>query len=104
MNQSSFTWPGRIQNDPAHDLIVAYLTIDLQKSSKWTEELLQKIREVKSGLVSSWERTGNAYCLHLYPGHIEIEEDYAEETGGLIKVSLDDFEAAVIAWQAFIKK
>lgn len=102
MNEPEFTWPGRIPNDPAHDLIIAYLTIDIQHSPKWTEELLQQIKAIKSGKISSWERTGNAYCLRIYPDHVEIEDDYAEEVGELLKISLNDFEMAVIAWQGSI--
>ena len=101
MSKDEFTWPGRIPNDPAHDLIIAYLTIDIQHSPKWTEELLQQIKAIKSGKISSWERTGNAYCLRIYPDYVEIEDDYAEEPGGLLKISLDDFEAAVMGWQRF---
>ncbi len=101
MNETEFTWPGRIQGDPAHELIIAYLTIDIQHSPKWTEELLLQIERVKSGQIPSWERTGNAYCLHVYPDHVEIEDDYAEEEGELLKISLDDFEMAVKCWQGF---
>lgn len=102
MNQNNFMWPGRLQENPAHDLIAAYLTIDIQKSPKWTAELLQKIEDIKSGQISSWERTGNAYCLHLYPGHIEIEPDYAEVPGEPVKISFNDFETAVVAWQELL--
>ncbi len=104
MSKDSFTWPGRIQGDLAHDLIIAYLTIDIQQSSQWIAELLQQITAVKSGQTSSWERIGNAYCLYLYPDHIEIEEDYAEEEGDLIKLPIDVFETAAKSWQAYILK
>ena len=102
MNEYEFTWPGRLPNDPAHDLIVAYLTIDIQHSPKWTDELLQQIKAIKSGKISSWERTGNAYCLRIYPDHVEIEDDYTEEDGKLLNISFEDFEMAVMAWQAYI--
>ena len=102
MNEDEFTWPGRVPNDPAHDLIIAYLTIDIQHSPKWTEELLQQIKAIKSGKISSWERTGNAYCLRIYPDHVEIEDDYAEEDGKLLNISFADFEMAVLAWQVVI--
>lgn len=99
MMSDNFTWPGRLSGNLAHDLITAYLVIDIQKSPQWTEELLQKTREVKSGRIPSWERTGNAYCLRLFPDHVEIEEDYAEECAEAVKISIDDFEAAVAAWR-----
>ncbi len=100
----NFTWPGRIEDDPAHDLIIAYLTIDIQGSPKWTKELLQQIRMVRLGKIPSWERMGNVYYLRLYPDHVEIEDDYADEVGALLKITLQDFEMAVTRWQAYIKK
>lgn len=102
MNTNRFDWPGRLRDNPAHDLITAYLTIDIQKNPQWSEELLRKTREVKSGHIPSWERIGNAYCLRLFPDHVEIEEDYAEEPGEPVNVSIDDFEAAAAAWRAFV--
>lgn len=104
MNADSFVWPGRIRDISAHDLIIAYLTIDIQKNVQWAEELLQKTREVKSGQISSWERIGNAYWLRLFSDHVEIEEDYAEEPGEAIKISISDFEAAAAAWQEFVRQ
>jgi uncharacterized protein YacL (UPF0231 family) len=101
MNADSFDWPGRLHGNPAHDLIAAYLAVDLQKSPEWIKEVLQKIGEVKSGEISSWERIGNAYCLRLFPDHVEIEEDYAEEPGETARISIDDFEAAAAAWREF---
>ncbi|KIO49998.1 hypothetical protein SQ11_03640 [Nitrosospira sp. NpAV] len=104
MNGNGFDWPGRLGGNPAHDLVIAYLTIDIQKNAQWAEELLQKTREVKSGQISSWERIGNAYWLRLFPDHVEIEEDYTEETGEAIKIAINDFEAAAAAWQEFVRQ
>jgi hypothetical protein len=98
MMSDDFTWPGRLSGNPAHDLITAYLVIDIQKSPQWADELLQKTREVKSGRIPSWERIGNAYCLRLFPDCVEIEGDYAEEHAEAVEISIDDFEAAVAAW------
>lgn len=103
MTESDFTWPGRIQDDPAHDLIIAYLTIDIQQSPRWTEELLQQIELVKSGQIPSWDRTGNAYYLHIYPDYVEIEDDYTEGGSKPLKVKFQDFLMAVKAWQALIQ-
>jgi hypothetical protein len=102
MNAHSFAWPGRLPGNPAHNLIAAYLAIDIQKSPEWIKEVLQKIREVKSGEISSWERIGNAYCLRLFPDHVEIEEDYAEEPGEAVRIPIDDFKAAALAWRDFV--
>lgn len=103
MNGNGFDWPGRLVGNSAHDLIIAYLTIDIQKNAQWAEELLQKTREVKSERIPSWERIGNAYWLRLLPDHVEIEEDYAEGSGEAVKISIHVFEAAVAAWQEFIR-
>lgn len=102
MNEKDFTWPGRIPGDPVHDRILAYLTVDIQKSPVWSAELMQKICEVQSGVVSSWERTGNAYCLHIYPDYVVIEDDYLDEADRIIKAPIATFAAAVAAWQAMI--
>ncbi|HET7061214.1 MAG TPA: YacL family protein [Nitrosospira sp.] len=103
MNAQRFTWRGRKNGNPAHDLIAAYLAVDIQKSPAWAKELLQKTDEVKSGQIDSWERFGNAYSLHIFPDRVEIGEDYEEEPEQPVNVPIDDFEAAVEAWLRFIK-
>jgi uncharacterized protein YacL (UPF0231 family) len=102
MNSNGFDWPGRMHGNPAHDLVAAYLAMDIQKSPEWIKEVLRKTWEVKSGQISFWERIGNAYCLRLFPDHVEIEEDYAEEPGESVRISIDDFEAAAAAWREFV--
>lgn len=102
MRQDNCNWPGRIADDPAHDLIAAYLTLDIQKSPAWVDELVQKINEVQSGRLASWERTGNAYCLSVYPQHVEIEANYAEGAVKTQRIPLTMFAEAVKAWQAMI--
>jgi len=102
MTENNFSWPEYCPNNPSHELIIAYLTIDIQKSLHWINELHQKIKEIKSGQISSWERTGNAYCLYLFPDHVVIEDDYSEESGATMEISLSDFEQAVVSWKQFI--
>ncbi|SFK28107.1 hypothetical protein SAMN05216302_100379 [Nitrosomonas aestuarii] len=101
MSATTCTWPGRIPGDPVHDRIIAYLTIDIQKSPAWTTELIAKIKAVRSGRLSSWERPGNAYCLYIYPQHVVIEDDYAEEVE-TIRIPIVTFAAAVNAWHDMI--
>ena len=101
MTRNVFSWKGRVYGNPAHELIAAYLAIDIQKSGHWAEELLQKTRDVRSGRIPSWERTGNAYCLRLFPDHVEIEEDYGEKPGEAVRIPINDFEEAVAAWRDF---
>ena len=102
MNKSVFTWPGYEQDDLAHHRIIAYLTMDIQKSPAWTAELLQNIHAAMSGTLHFWERPGNAYCLYIYPDHVEIEDDYSDATEQKVRIPIETFLAAVIAWQQMI--
>ena len=97
MSKHICTWPERIPGDPVHDLIIAYLTVDIQKSPAWAAELVAKINEVRSGKLSSWERPGNAYYLHVYPQFVVIEDDYMEESE-IIKIPVATFASAASAW------
>jgi hypothetical protein len=99
MTGNGFSWKGRVYGNPQHDLIAAYLAMDIQKSRYWAEELLQKTRKVRSGRIPSWERIGTAYCLRLFPDHAEIEEDYGDEMGESVRIPINDFEAAAAAWR-----
>ena len=38
----------------------------------------------------------------FFPDHVEIEEDYAEESGETARISIDDFETAAAAWRDFV--
>lgn len=104
MNDNYFTWPGYDHSAPAHRLITAYLTIDIQKSPEGTSELLQKIHAIHCKQLSEWERIGNAYCLRLFPDYVEIEEDFLEEPGKSEKIPMPIFEAAVLSWQKYITR
>jgi hypothetical protein len=101
MTGNGFWWKGRVYGNSAHDLLAAYLAIDIQKSRCWAEELLQKTREVRSGRIPSWERIGNAYLLRLFPDHVEIQEDYGEEPRETVRIPIHEFEAAAAAWREF---
>ena len=101
MTDNEFSWEGRTYGNLKHDLIAAYLAIDIQKSRYGAEELLQKTREVRSGRIFSWERIGNAYWLRLFPDHVEIAEDYGEKVGEAARIPISDFEAAVAAWRDY---
>ena len=102
MSANSFAWPGRVTGNPAHDLIAAYLAVDIQRSPEWAEELLEKTAEVKSGQLGSWERCGNAYCLRLFRDQVEIEENYEEQPAEPVMIPIDDFVAAAAAWRKLI--
>lgn len=104
MNAISFAWPGYDPDDPAHQAVIAYLTIDIQKSREAASELLEKIDAVNAGEIPGWERIGNAYCLQIFPDCTVIEEDYAEEVGSSIPVATSLFKTAAQAWLHHISR
>ncbi len=98
MNATPFAWLGYDPDDPVHRAVVAYLTVDIQKSREAASELLGKIDAVNAGEISGWERIGNAYCLQIFPDCVVIEEDYADEPGSSVAVVVSLFRAAAHAW------
>jgi hypothetical protein len=78
---------------PAH----ATSVMDIQQSPDWARDLLAKITDVKSGVLPSWERIGNAYRLQLSAEGALIE-DLVGPPGAAQRVPLEEVEAAVTAW------
>jgi hypothetical protein len=97
MTKHSFQWPGRRTNDPAHDMLVAFLVMDIQRNPEWAHELADRIEQVKTGKLPVWERIGNAYRLEL-TGKGALIEDLVDEDGPVQMVSLGEFGKAVQAW------
>jgi hypothetical protein len=97
MTKHSFQWPGRRTNDPAHDMLVAFLVMDIQRNPEWARELADRIEQVKNGKLPVWERMGNAYRLEL-AGNGALIEDLIDEDGPVQIVSLGEFGKAVQAW------
>jgi len=97
MAEKSFQWQGRRSNDPAHDMLVAFLVMDIQRNPEWAHELADQIEQVKTGKLPVWERIGNAYRLELTAKGALIE-DLVDEGGPAQEVTLEDFSKAVEAW------
>ena len=97
MTQKPFQWPGRRTNDPAHDMLVAFLVMDIQRNAEWARELSERIAEVKAGKLPVWERIGNAYRLELADQGVSIE-DLVDEDSPIQEVTIEDFSKAVAAW------
>ena len=97
MAEQSFQWPGRRTDDPAHDMLVAFLVMDIQRNPQWARELADRIEQVKTGKLPVWERIGNAYRLELSEKGALIE-DLVDEDGPAQMVSLGEFGKAVQAW------
>ena len=97
MPEQSFQWPGRRDNDPAHDMLVAFLVMDIQRNLEWARELADRIEQVKSGKLPVWERIGNAYRLEL-TGQGATIEDLVDEDSPVQEITLDEFSKALEAW------
>jgi len=97
MAEQSFQWPGRRTNDPAHDMLVAFLVMDIQRNPDWAHELADRLEQVKTGKLPVWERLGNAYRLEL-SGKGALIEDLVDEDSAAQEITLEDFSKAVEAW------
>ena len=97
MAEKSFKWPGLRTKDPAHDTLVAFLVMDIQRNPEWAPELADRIEQVKSGRLPVWERIGNAYRLEL-SGKRALIEDLVDEDGPVQEITLDEFSKALEAW------
>ena len=97
MPEQSFQWPGRRDNDPAHDMLVAFLVMDIQHNLEWARELADRIEQVKSGKLPVWERIGNAYRLEL-TGQGATIDDLVDEDSPVQEITLDEFSKALEAW------
>lgn len=102
MSETPFNWPGRREDDPAHRRVAEFLTIDIQQSPEWTQELIDKIEAIATGKLERWERNGNAFYLELSADGAAIE-DVVDETSPMQTVSLEEFRAAVLAWRERIQ-
>jgi len=97
MAEQSFQWPGRRTDDPAHEMLVAFLVMDIQRNPEWARELADRIEQVKTGKLPVWERIGNAYRLELTEKGALIE-DLVDEDGPAQEIILEEFSKAVQAW------
>ena len=97
MAEQSFQWPGRRTDDPAHEMLVAFLVMDIQRNPEWARELADQIEQVKTGKLPVWERIGNAYRLELTEKGALIE-DLVDEDGPAQEIILEEFSKAVEAW------
>ena len=97
MIEKPFQWPGRRNGDPAHEMLVAFLVMDIQRNPEWANELAEQINAVKSGRLAGWERIGNAYRLELTTKDAFLEDLVEDDNGGQ-RISLKEFSQAVDAW------
>jgi len=103
MTEKPFHWQGRRTKDPAHDMLAAFLVMDIQRNPEWTRELADRIAQVKTGKLPVWERLGNAYRLEL-TGKGALIEDLVDEDIAVQEITLEDFSKAVEAWIKTIER
>ena len=100
MEKEPFNWPGRRPKDPAHDLLVAFLAMDIQSDSVAARDLLLGIEVVSSGAEAAWRRIGNLFDVHLNAERVTIENMFDESRRA--ELSLPEFAAAARAWCDYV--
>ena len=102
MTEKPFHWPGRRIDEPAHDMLSAFLVLDIQRNLEWAVELAEKIEAVQTGKLNEWERIGNAFRLELTADGALIE-DLIDEDSFLQTIDLTEFSKAVEMWIADLR-
>ena len=102
MTEKPFYWPGRRIDEPAHDMLAAFLVLDIQRNPDWASELAEKIEAVQAGKLKEWERIGNAFRLELTAAGALIE-DLIDEDSSMQTIDLGEFGKAVEMWIADLK-
>jgi hypothetical protein len=97
MAEQSFRWPGRRTDDPAHDMLAAFLVMDIQRNPDWAHQLADRLVQVKTGKLPVSERIGNAYRLELTAQGALIE-DLVDEDSAAQEITLEEFSKALEAW------
>jgi uncharacterized protein YacL (UPF0231 family) len=92
----------RAQSSPPHELLGHFLEDDVQQSMSYCREILAAIDQVSSGEMHSWEQTGNAHTLTLYPDRAIIEAEF-DDSAAPCHLSLSELRDAVRRWLEFIK-
>lgn len=84
------------------DFLAQYLASDVQESPEVTLLLLELVDQIASGVLESWEGTGNAFTLTLKPEGATIQPELGADTEPR-RVSLDDLRDALEDWLARIE-
>ena len=82
----------------AHRRVLEFLTLDIQNSQEWVEQLLDKIEALETEEIKEWTRSGNAYYLIFSPQTVTIE-NLLVEGEPIESISLQEFKEAVLKWQ-----
>ncbi|AFY85242.1 YacL family protein [Oscillatoria acuminata] len=82
----------------AHRRVLEFLTLDIQNSQEWVQQLLDKIAALETGAINEWTRSGNAYYLIFSPQTVTIE-NLLVDGEPIETISLQEFKEAVLIWQ-----
>jgi hypothetical protein len=82
----------------AHRRVLEFLTLDIQNSQEWVQQLLDKIAALETGNIKEWTRSGNVYYLIFSP-HIVTVENLLLDAEPIETISLHEFKEAVLIWQ-----
>ncbi|MCT7956540.1 hypothetical protein [Laspinema palackyanum] len=82
----------------AHRRVLEFLTLDIQNSQEWVNQLLDKIAALETGKIGEWTRSGNAYYLIFSPHTVTIE-NLLIDAEPIETISLPEFKEAVLKWQ-----
>lgn len=102
MTEKNWSWSEWVDRSPAHRRVLEFLTLDVQNSLEWVEDILAKIEALETGKISEWTRSGNAYSLEFSPETVTIET-IAKDGEPIETISLTEFKQAVLAWQEKIE-
>lgn len=98
MTEKYWNWSDWTAQSSAHSRVLEFLTLDIQNSPEWLHHILTQIAAIETGEISTWTRSGNAYHLTFSPQNVTIET-MAEASELPETISLQEFKAAILAWQ-----
>lgn len=99
MSKLNWNWAEWTADDSARCEVLGFLSLDIQDSLESVNQLLTASAEIEAGHLSTWERSGNAYRLHLDAKGATLNNLVVDDQP-LNYLSLSDFKTAALAWKA----
>ncbi len=87
----------RVETYGSLDALASFLEQDVQSSTRFADEILSIVEELRRGDRSTWEATGNAHTVSLTRSTATIENEF---TGESCELDLATFAQAVSRWRA----
>ncbi|TVQ22901.1 MAG: hypothetical protein EA367_03110 [Leptolyngbya sp. DLM2.Bin15] len=98
MSKPNWNWSEWTADDSDRREVLGFLSLDIQDSLESLEQLLTATSEIEAGHLATWERSGNAYHLHLDAKGATLKNLVVDDQP-LNYLSLSDFNTAVVAWK-----